>query len=305
MVRAARAHFIENGVTDPEIYRALWVDHDYHVFKLYRRMQKIDEEYLDLLERKCDVLFFPGCALANESSDLVRLAVNWLACQGEEVALSLQCCGLPLAEMGLKERAENYTNRLWKKIGESGARRVVTSCPACDDKLTKSKMGGGIEVCSLFQLMAESGVKVPVIGSGRITLHDSCFDRKGKIGDYVRALLRDYNLKEMKHHGRENLCCGLGGVVSMVDPEICRERSLRRLQEMEETEADVCVTYCMSCAQRLANDAPGGKIRYILELVFYKMLDHRQYGEKVGSMWEGGWAAYHLNLLQNSKMLNQ
>ena len=292
-------------MTDPEIYRALWVDHDWNVITLYRRMQQIDKEYIYLLKQKCDVLFFPGCTLANESPDLVRSAVDWLAGQGEDIALSLQCCGAPLAEMGLKERAERYTDRLWQKIRESGAGRVVTSCPACHDKLMKSEMRGGMEVCSLFQLMAESGVKVPVIGSGRITLHDSCFDRKGKIGNYVRALLRDYDIKEMKHHGRETLCCGSGGVVSMVDPEICKERSRRRLKEMEETGADVCVAYCMACVQRLASDAPEGKIRHILELVFNKVLDHGQYYEMVEGMWEGEWGEYNVNLLENSKMLNQ
>ena len=71
--------------------------------------------------------------------------------------------------------------------------------------------------------------------------------RKRKIGNYVRALLRNYDIKEMKQFGREALCCGSGGVVSMVDPEICKARSRRRLKEMEETEADVCVTYCMAC----------------------------------------------------------
>jgi hypothetical protein len=61
----------------------------------------------------------------------------------------------------------------------------------------------------------------------------------------------------------------------------------------------------MACAQRLASDAPGGKIRHILELAFNKMLDHGQYYEMVESMWEGEWGEYNLNLLQNSKMLNQ
>jgi hypothetical protein len=129
--------------------------------------------------------------------------------------------------------------------------------------------------------------------------------RKGKIGNYVRALLRNCDVKEMKHHGRETPCCGSGGVVSTVDPEICKERSRRRLKEMEETEADVCVTYCVACVQRLAGDAPEGKIRHISELVFNKMLDHRQDCEMVGRMWKGEWGRSNLRLLQNSKMLNQ
>ena len=305
MVRVGRAHFMKNGRTDPEAFRALWVDYDWNAINIYRNMYQIDKEYTYLLKQECNVLFLPGCTLANECPDLVRAAADWLTGQGDDVALRLQCCGAPLAEMGLKERAKRYIDRLRQMIRGSGASRVITSCPACHDMLIKNDIGRDMEVYSLFQLMAESGLKAPVIVSGKVTLHDSCFGRKGNIGGYVRVLLKDYDIKEMKHHGRKTLCCGSGGVVPMVDPEICSERSRRRLEEMEETGTNVCVTYCMACTQRLATNVPEGKIRHILELVFNKVLDHGKYFKMIEGMWEGKRGEHNLNLLQNSKMLNQ
>jgi hypothetical protein len=74
---------------------------------------------------------------------------------------------------------------------------------------------------------------------------------------------------------------------------------------MEETGADICVAYCMACVNHLVRNAPEGKMRHILELVFNTMLDHRQYNKMIQGMWEGEWGEYNLNLLQNSKMLNQ
>lgn len=304
MVRCARSDFMERGITDPESYRHMWVDHDWHAFSLYRNAYRMDDVYQDWFKETCDVLFFPGCMLANEGPDLVRGAAGWLTGQGADVGLSLLCCGAPLAEMGLTRRAENYSERLWRKIDESGARMVVTACPSCNAALLKTKPQNEIEVVSLFQLMADAGVRAPVIGSGTVTVHDSCTARKSGLGNHVRTLLCDYELKEMKHHGRKTICCGSGGIVSAVDPEICTKRADLRLNEMKATEAEMCITYCMSCAHRLAENANPGAICHILELVFEQKIDHKRFDEMAFALCEGESAEQSFHLLQNSKILD-
>ncbi len=89
----------------------------------------------------------------------------------------------------------------------------------------------------------------------------------------------------MTHHGAETICCGSGGIVSIIDPTVCERRAEKRLEEMAETGANLCVTYCMSCAHRLTG-RQGQEIRHILELLFECPVDHEEYDEKSALMWE-------------------
>ena len=58
MVIAARQVLAENGITDLQLYRAMWVDHDWNIFTIYRDTYQID--YSDLIKTRCDTLFSPG-----------------------------------------------------------------------------------------------------------------------------------------------------------------------------------------------------------------------------------------------------
>lgn len=301
MVQEIRSDFIDTGVIDPEEYRFLWVDHDWHVYSLYRQAYKLDDAYNNLLKKTGDILFFPGCILANESPELVQAAAGWLGRDGENVAASLHCCGIPLAHIGLEERASAYSERLWNHIKATGASRVVTACPTCHRRLAQTNQSD-IEIVSIFKLMADAGMRVPVTESHKITVHDSCSDRHGEMGHDVRKLLGNYDLREMKHSGDNTICCGAGGIVSVIDPDVCIERAETRLKEAQETEADMCVTYCMSCAYQLGVHSQQHPIRYILELVFNQPVDHARFDEQAYGMWQEETGEERYERLQNSKI---
>jgi Fe-S oxidoreductase len=94
MVKIARKEMLGKGLTGAEVYRAMWVDHDWNTITLYRDTYQID--YRDLIRPRCDTLFFPGCFLAIEAPELVRATVRWLTEHGNrEVGLTLMCCGSP------------------------------------------------------------------------------------------------------------------------------------------------------------------------------------------------------------------
>ena len=164
-------------------------------------------------------------------------------------------------------------------------------------------MPGGVEVVSLFRLMADAGVRVAGPGS-KMTVHDSCPDREQqRIGQSVREILSNCEVVELAHHGKEAICCGSGGIVSLVDPELSTRRAERRMEEFHEAGADICVTYCMSCAGRLSRAAEPGRVRYILELVFNQSLDHAQNAARAEAAWQGEWGEYNVGRLQNSSPL--
>jgi Fe-S oxidoreductase len=305
MVAYARNSLVHDGIIDQEHYRHLWVDHDWNLFTLFRANYWLDVTYQDLVKNKCEVLLFPGCLLAHEGPDLVRLALEWLknrTGQGSSVGISLQCCGAPLDQMGQKERAKAYSTGLWGHIVQAGTRTLITSCPTCHARMMETRPDCDVEILSLYQLMAESGLKAPAPGSGRVTVHDSCSDREGLIGSAVRELLRGSNLVEMEHHGKETICCGSGGLVSAVDPELCAERALRRLQEVEDVEAETCVTYCMSCSHRLAARGGQSPVRHILELVFGRTVEHEEFDRMVHGLFQGERGEENFLRLQDSSL---
>jgi fumarate reductase (CoM/CoB) subunit B len=301
MVRQARQYLIDSGFSDAEVYRPLWVDHDWNAFRLFRHNHGLEEFYQTLTKEKCEDLFFPGCLLANEGPSLVKSVVDWLGRSGKTVGVSVECCGAPLGQIGLAQREEGYGRELWHSLAITGARRIVTACPTCQSQLAALDPDSDIEVVSLFQIMAESGLTAPVQGDGTVTVHDSCTDRAGEIGTYIRKLLSDYEIREMAHHGSDTICCGSGGIVSFVDPEVCDCRAEKRLEEMADTGANLCVTYCMSCAHRLTG-RPGREIRHILELLIESPVDHEEYDEKSAAMWEEENGEENFYRLQTSNL---
>jgi Fe-S oxidoreductase len=240
------------------------------------------------------------------SPELVRSVTEWLTRRGEGVGLALQCCGATLDEMGLEQRSADYSKKLWTYIKQTGATTIVTACPTCYSQFTEIKENHDVGVVSLFQLMANAGVRIPAPNRRKLTVHDSCTDRLGREGSAVREMLRGTSLVEMRHHGQNTICCGSGGLVSAVAPEICEQRARKRLKEVDEVEADICVTYCMTCAHRFSRtERNGGKaieIRHILELVFGASVDHRGFEAKARTLFEGERGEKNSDLLQHSKL---
>jgi fumarate reductase (CoM/CoB) subunit B len=303
MVAYARNLLVQNAMIDQEYYRHLWVDHDWNLFTLFRTNYWFDITYQDLVAKNCEVLFFPGCMLAHEGPQLVRLSVEWLrSVYGEGVGTSFHCCGAPLEQMGQKDRAKVYEAALWEHIIQAGPRILVTSCPTCHAKMMESRPACDVTVHSLYQLMADSGVRTRARDREKVTVHDSCSDREGLLGTAVRQILTGCDLVEMEHHGKETICCGSGGLVSAIDPELCAERAQRRIKEVEDVGAKTCVTYCMSCSHRLAARGGPSTVRHILELIFDKTVEHEEFDLMVHELFQGERGEENYALLQNSSI---
>ncbi|WP_231714097.1 (Fe-S)-binding protein [Desulfosarcina ovata] len=300
MVLDARNAFTASGVIDPQQYRFLWVDYDWCLFSIFRDTYGLNDRYAPLMKTACDVLFFPGCMLSIQGHRIVESVYEWLGKNGDSVAMLTECCGAPLQQMGQFDRYKDYNETLWRTIKAKGPRQIVTACPTCHAQLIEGcDSSDDIEIVSLYQLMAESGLRTKVIGDGSATVHDSCTDRNGEIGTYVRMLLKDYELKEMAHHGANTICCGSGGLVSAVEHMVCAFRAQTRLDEVAATGADKCITYCMACAHRLATQTDTNNVAHILELVLNQWVDHEQFEEMAGAMWNGEAGEKNIERMQD------
>ena len=297
LMQALRESLVKAQRIEIGSYLPMLVDRQHHFFSLYRSTWHID--YSDLLKQDCSVLFFPGCSLAGFAPELTRSVYHWLAEEhGSDIGFSDSCCGLPLANIGLGERCKNHANALAGEFARTGVRQIVSACPNCFYHL-QGKFPG-IEVVSLYQLLAEADIKVPE--GLTTTIHDSCPDRyTGAIAESMRAILAPTRIVEMEHSRSRTICCGAGGIVSMVAPEVSRERAERRIGEICRTRADVCISTCMACVKRLhvdSDDAP--EVVHLLEVVFDQKIDHRELQYRLEQMWQGERGDRNLELLNGA-----
>jgi Fe-S oxidoreductase len=283
---AARQMLVENGRIMRADYDVMLVDRDWNFFTIYRDTYGI--HYDDLRAEGCETLFFPGCTLASYAPELTRAAYAWLQDQGRPLGFTDLCCGKPLSSIGLRAEEEWLLARLRAEIAAAGAREIVTACPNCEAHLRAAQIPG-VEVKSLYALLAENGVRLQ--GSQKLTFHDSCPDRcDGRNPRDVRGLLAGFPQVEMPSRGKDTICCGSGGIVSAVDPDLCAGRAARRLAEFSASGADVCVTSCMACAHRLSrasSASTAGQVRHCLEYVFDVNVDYDQVERNAEQMWEG------------------
>jgi len=264
----------------PVTYRGMFDGCDFGIFGEYKRVHGIAFDDLD--RPGTGTVFFPGCALSAYAPEIVRRAHGWLTGQGIEAGLVDSCCGAGLYAGGMVESGDVLHARLSSELQQRNAERLITVCPECYGALAGTL--DGVEVVRLSSLLAEAGVRAP--GGGHLTVHDSCSDRaSGAIGAAVREMLAGYSLVEMEHSGSHTMCCGSGGLVSCVDPDLSRARAQTRVDEFHASGADLMVTACVNCSHRLGAAAQGDVLHY-LELVFGTRIDWIDVDAKLARLFD-------------------
>ncbi len=200
---------------------------------------------------------------------LEKAGVSYTTMGGEE-----WCCGYPLYGVGMDEEVVELAKHNVVHFRELGAKRLVTTCPSCyhtwahiyPELLPEA---ADIEVAHAAEFLAE------LIREGKLTFreqkpmivtyHDPCdLGRKGGIYDAPRFVLRSIpglTLVEMAHHGKDALCCGGGGDVEMVDPQLVTQLAAGRMAEVRETGAQTLVSACQQCKRTLFRAARDTKTR--------------------------------------------
>jgi Fe-S oxidoreductase len=296
LFESARTFLVDQGRLPLDGFEPMFVDRDWNGFSLYRDTCKVN--YDELKRDHYDTLFFPGCSLVTYTPELTRAAHAWLQTRGMAVGFTDLCCGKPLASLGLESRKDRLQHYLLSKLRAAGATRIVTACANCHASLAGSL--DGIEIVSLYRLLREAGVRVP--GTQSLTVHDSCADREsGEFGADLRAILGDHPVLEMEHSGRDTICCGAGGIVPLIDPDLCLSRTRRRVDEFDHSGASCMVTSCMACSRRLSPLAQKGQVRHCLELVFNIQVDHAQIARNQKTMWQGKRGELNLDRLDKAK----
>ncbi|MDP2971127.1 MAG: heterodisulfide reductase-related iron-sulfur binding cluster [Deltaproteobacteria bacterium] len=113
----------------------------------------------------------------------------------------------------------------------------------------------------------------------RVTYHDPCdLGRASGIYEAPREILRSMpgvEFVELANHAELCKCCGGGGLLEMVDPELGASLAREKIKEIQATRAEVVVTACQQCIRTILSTARRMKIPlkalYITEFVLKHM----------------------------------
>ncbi|ACV64162.1 protein of unknown function DUF224 cysteine-rich region domain protein [Desulfofarcimen acetoxidans DSM 771] len=276
---AARENMVKNNKMPPSA-------HDFALMDMhFSNSDKFAMAHHEPGSEKSSYLFFPGCQLSASSPGQVEQVYGYLRHNlTGGVGLMLRCCGAPAAwaaredlfQAGLAEiRAQ------WESMGKP---QIIPACSTCYSELKRHLPEA--ELISLWEVLEASGLPASeAAATGMVSpeknaevsqcagaaankplaLHDPCTTRhEQQIQETVRGILAQLGCQteELNYSRERTTCCGFGGLLSNVDPELARQVTRKRSAE---SPADY-VTYCAMCRDNLA--ASGKRTMHVLDLLF-------------------------------------
>lgn len=212
--------------------------------------------------------FLPGCSLSSYNPEAVGKTVAYLNQVLPNFSAILKCCGKPTKDMGAYPLFRERFEGLLKDIADVGVEAMILACPNCKATFQAES---GIPTYSLWEILPLIGLPQEVRGKAAhsdivFTIHDSCatrYDRK--LQDGIRWILSGlgYRYIESEASFENTKCCGFGGQVNTVNPEMTRRVLNRRLETLEDLPV---VTYCSTCrSAMMQGNRPAW---YILDLIW-------------------------------------
>lgn len=210
----------------------------------------------------CDTVFFPGCTLPG-----TRPAATWrlfaeLRRRLPRLGVVLDCCHKPSHDLGRQDYFAERFAEVMAPLLEYGVSTVLVACPNCHKVF--SRYAAPLKVRTVYEFFADNGLSSLPMAAGEVTVHDPCPLRAEEgVHRAVRGLLVQAGLtvSEMRHSRGRTLCCGEGGTVGCVAPELSTAWSARRA---DEAGGRRMVTYCAGCAGYLSQVAPTAHLADIL-----------------------------------------
>ncbi|MCP4896186.1 MAG: FAD-dependent oxidoreductase [bacterium] len=210
--------------------------------------------------RRAKSLFFTGCALPAVAPEQTVAIYRELLPAYPDLGVLMYCCGAPVEQIGINIDQER--EHLLEMIERVGAEELVTACPDCSGSLLKNLPG--IRVTSVWQLLADVWQPPQLRDGARVVLHDSCRGRYDQLlHESVRQLLSEggASVEEYDFGKERTRCCGTGGFIRPINPELTIGIAQRRAAESDLP----IVTYCATCRDSLVRG--GAEAIHLLDFL--------------------------------------
>ena len=266
IIRAWREEIVEKGLGPPDILREVnhTTERNYNPFGKAANERRRWANGIEIA-RKADVLYFVGCYASYKQPEIARSAANILTKSNVKftVLKDEKCCGLPQMWNGEAKLGEKFVSSNVAAIRETGAKKVVATCPGCYMALRSDypEITGNaldFEVYHMSEFLADlvdkGGLEFKKINK-RVTYHDPChLGRYSKIYEQPRKVIEaipGIEFAEMKRNRADSACCGSGIVVAPTFPKLSLSIADKRIEEAKDTNAEIIVTTCPSCVTQL------------------------------------------------------
>ena len=211
------------------------------------------------------IIYFRGCVvreklkhISDATKKILKHAdIDFTVLQNET------CCGSVLLRTGFRDDAQEVMKDTLKKLEESTQEgdKILVSCAGCYNTLKndyKELFGVELDVIHtselITQLIAEGKLSVKKTPY-KVTYHDPCHlgRHSGLYEEPRKAILETSKLVEMDLNRENSRCCGAGSGVKSAYPATALSVAQRRINDAEDTKAEIIVTACSFCILNLQN----------------------------------------------------
>lgn len=218
-----------------------------------------------------EVVYFTGCvgAYFPLAQKIPMAFVEILDAGGVDFTIMAGdewCCGFPLQGSGQSEGLPAIIAHNVAAAKARGARKVVFTCPSCY-QIWREAYPPEFELVHASEMVAQLVLEdrlplgeLPMT----VTYHDPCdLGRGGRVFDEPRAIMAripGLTLVEMEHNREHCLCCGGGGNLEMIDPDLSAAMAKRKVEEAVATGAQAIITNCQQCVRTMMTYAKRNKV---------------------------------------------
>jgi Fe-S oxidoreductase len=239
--------------------------------------------------KKTGTLIFFGCVASYLDMRIIPSLTKIMNAAGVEymvLASEELCCGLPLYLMGDKKTYAQNAAEVMALMQKTGAKEVVTPCAGCYKSFRKYypevvKMDLEIfhSVQYIQRLIERKLLRIDGKKGKKITYHDPCdLGRSFQIFEEPRAIMKSLvgaDFVEMEKNRIMARCCGGGGSMLALGPELAAEMAALRVRDAADKGAEIIVSGCSTCKDNLRkgikaipkNERPKMKVMDITEIV--------------------------------------
>lgn len=196
----------------------------------------------------CTTVFFPGCSLPGTRPEATWWIYQQLKKQIPHLGIVLDCCHKLSHDLGRQRFFLEHFAAIQNRLISNGVRHIIVACPNCY-KIFQG-YGQDMTVRTAWEILADAPLNttLPAMAKTEVTVHDPCPLRDHQEAQQaVRTLItrHDLEIREMHHSESRTICCGEGGSVGFVQPDLAR-----RWGEIckEEAGNKLVITYCAGCA---------------------------------------------------------
>ncbi len=220
---------------------------------------------------KAPVVYFAGCTASYVEHDIAQATVRLLDEAGVDFTTLGEvenCCGTPMLVAGKWDVFLETVRKNIAAVKATGAKTVVTSCPACDMMWRHHYAGWAEELGVEYDIetkhyseiiagkLAAGEFEFPENGGQKekVTWHDSChIGRVSGVYEEPRAMIKavpGVEFVEMAHNRENGHCCG--SVLTLIkDPPVAADIGAERLGEAVDAGAEKVLALCPCCEFQL------------------------------------------------------